>query len=94
MPPTEAEKQLLSPDQQQLLVLPPSLHQDATNKQWSLQVPNDGVPGHRLYVPHALWHRIIEAALLVSRGMPGLMQLLTFAERDCSCSASSLTYTA
>ena len=61
-PPTEAERQLLSPYQQRLLVLLPSLRQDATTQLWSLQVLDNGVPGHRLYIPHALRHRIIEAA--------------------------------
>ena len=61
-PPTEDEKQLLSPDQQRLLALLPSLHQDATTQLWSLQVPDKGAPSPRLYVPHALRHRIIEAA--------------------------------
>ena len=39
-PPTEAEKQLPSPDQQKLLALLPLLHQDATTQLWSLQVPD------------------------------------------------------
>ena len=53
-PPTEAEKQLLSPDQQRLLTLLPSLQQDITTQLWSLRTPDEGVLGHRLYVPHAL----------------------------------------
>ena len=61
-PPTEAEKQLLSPDQQRLLALLSSLHQDTTTQLWSLQVPDDGVLGHRLYVPHALQHQVIKSA--------------------------------
>ena len=62
-PPSEAEKQLLSPDKQRLLALLPSLHQDATTQLWSLRTPDEGNLNHRLYVPHALRHRIIEAAL-------------------------------
>ena len=62
MPPTEGEKQLLSPDQQRLLALLPSLNQDATTQLWSLQVLDEGVPNHQLYVPHSLRHQIIEAA--------------------------------
>ena len=38
-PPTETEKQLLSPDQRRLLVFLPSLHQDPSSGLWSLQNP-------------------------------------------------------
>ena len=61
-PPTEAEKQLLSPDKQRLLALLPSLHQDAATQLWSLRTPDEGILSHHLYVLHALGHLIIEAA--------------------------------
>ena len=61
-PPTEAEKQMLSPDQKRLLALVPPLQQDATSGLWALQVQEDSVPSTRLYVPHLLRHRVIEAA--------------------------------
>ena len=61
-PPTETEKQLLSPDQRRLLAFLPSLHQDPSSGLWSLQNPEGEVPCDRLYIPHALRHRVIEAA--------------------------------
>ena len=61
-PPTETEKQLLSLDQRRLLALLPALHQDPSSGLWSLQGQEDGMDFDRLYVSHALWHRIIEAA--------------------------------
>ena len=61
-PPSEAEKQLLSPDQRRLLALLPSLHKDPSSGLWSLQTQEEGASSERLYVPHALRHRIVEAA--------------------------------
>ena len=60
-PPSEADKQLLSPDQRRLLAFLPSLHQDPSSGLWSLRSQEDETPCDRLYVPHALRHRIIEA---------------------------------
>ena len=61
-PPSETEKQLLSPNQQRLLVFLPSVHQDPSSGLWNLQTQEEGVMSERLYVPHALRHRVIEAA--------------------------------
>ena len=61
-PPSEAEKQLLSPDQRRLLAFLPSFHQDSSSGLWSLQTQEEGAPHERLYIPHALRHRVIEAA--------------------------------
>ena len=61
-PSTEAEKQLLSLDQRKLLAFLPALQQDATFGLWGLRGQEDGMDNHRLYVPHALRYRIIEAA--------------------------------
>ena len=61
-PPTETEKQLLSLDQRRLLALLPALHQDPSSGLWSLRGQEDGMDFDRLYVPHALQHRIMEAA--------------------------------
>ena len=61
-PPSEADKQLLSPDQRRLLALLPSLQQDPSSGLWSLRSQEDETPCDRLYVPHALRHRVIEAA--------------------------------
>ena len=61
-PPSEAEKQLLSPDQRRLHAFLPSLHQDPSSGLWSLQTQEEGVSSERLYVPHALRHLVIEAA--------------------------------
>ena len=41
-PPTKAEKQLLSPDQQKLLAFLPVLQQDVTSGLWSLRGQEDG----------------------------------------------------
>ena len=38
------------------------MHQDPSSGLWNLQTQEDGVTSERLYVPHALWHRVIEAA--------------------------------
>ena len=62
-PPSEMEKQLLSPDQRRLLAFLPSLHQDPSSGLWSLQTQEEGTSSERLYVPHTLRHRVIEAAL-------------------------------
>ena len=61
-PPTETEKQLLCPNQRKLLAFLPSLHQDPSSGLWSLQNPEGEVPCDRLYIPHALRHRVIKAA--------------------------------
>ena len=61
-PPSETERQLLSPDQRRLLAFLPSMHQDPPSGLWNLQTPEDGVTSEHLYVPHALQHRVIEAA--------------------------------
>ena len=61
-PPSETEKQMLSPYQRRLLASLSSLHQDLSSGLWSLRGQEDGVPCDRLYVPHALRHRVIEAA--------------------------------
>ena len=61
-PPSETEKQLLSPDHRRLLAFLPSLHQDPSSGLWSLQTQEEGTSSERLYVPHALRHRVIEAA--------------------------------
>ena len=61
-PPSESEKQLLSLDQRRLLAFLPSLHQDPSSGLWSLRNPEDEVSCDCLYVPHALQHRVIEAA--------------------------------
>ena len=60
--PTEAEKQLLSPDQQRLLTLLPTIQQDTTSGLWSLRGQEDGIDTDHLYIPHAMRRRIIEAA--------------------------------
>ena len=51
--PSEAEKQLLSPDQRRRLAFLPSLHQDPSSGLWSLQTQEEGVSSERLYVPQA-----------------------------------------
>ena len=61
-PPSETEKQMLSPDQRRLLAFLPSLHQDHSSGLWSLQTQEEGTSSERLYIPHALQHRVIEAA--------------------------------
>ena len=61
-PPTETEKQLLSPDQRKLLAFLPAFQQDATSGLWGLTGQEDGMENTRLYVPHALLHRIVETA--------------------------------
>ena len=61
-PPSETEPQKLSPDQRRLLASLSSLHQDLSSGLWSLRSQEDGVPCDRLYLPHALQHRVIEAA--------------------------------
>ena len=61
-PPTETEKQLLPPDQRKLLAFLPAFQQDATSGLWSLTGSEEGMENARLYIPHALRHRIIEAA--------------------------------
>ena len=45
VPPTETEKQLLSPDQRRLLAFLPSLHQDPSSGLWSLQTQEEGTHG-------------------------------------------------
>ena len=60
-PPSETEKQLLSPDQRRLLAFLPSLHQDPSSGLWSLQTQEEGASSERLYIPQALQHRVIEA---------------------------------
>ena len=50
-PPTEVEKQLLSPDQQKLLALLPALQQSTTSGLWGLRGQEDGVDTDRLYIP-------------------------------------------
>ena len=42
-PPSETEKQMLSPDQRRLLAFLPSLHQDPSSGLWSLRSQEDGV---------------------------------------------------
>ena len=61
-PPSETEPQKLSPDQRRLLASLSSLHQDLSSGLWSRRSQEDGVSCDRLYVPHALQHRVIEAA--------------------------------
>ena len=61
-PPYEKDKQLLSPDQRRLLAFLLSLHQDPSSGLWSFRSQEDETPCALLYVPHALRHRIIEAA--------------------------------
>ena len=61
-PPTEAEKQLLSPDQRKLLAFLPAFQQDPTSELWSVVTTEDGIESRRLYIPHALRRRIVEAA--------------------------------
>ena len=61
-PPSEMEKQLLSPDQRRLLAFLPSLHRDPSFGFWSLQTQEEGVSSECPYIPCALRHRIIEAA--------------------------------
>ena len=61
-PPSETEKQLLSPDQRRLLAFLPSLYKDPSSGLWSLQTQEEGTSSKRLYIPHALRHRVIEAA--------------------------------
>ena len=61
-PPSETEKQMLSPDQRRLLASLSSLHRDLPSGLWSLRGQEDGVPCDRLYVPHALRHWVLEAA--------------------------------
>ena len=60
--PTETERQLLSPDQRKLLTFLPAFQQDATSELWGVVSQEDGAEVRRLYVPHALRHRVIEAA--------------------------------
>ena len=60
--PTEAEKQLLSPDQRKLLAFLPAFQQDTTSWLWNLVSTEEGTESCPLYIPHALRHRIIEAA--------------------------------
>ena len=55
-PPTEVEKQLLSPDQRKLLALLPAIQRGTTSGLWSLQGQEDGVDTDRLYIPHAMRH--------------------------------------
>ena len=59
---TDTEKQLLSPDQRKLLSLLPSIQQNKTSKLFTLQGQEDETDTDSLYIPHALRHRIIEAA--------------------------------
>ena len=61
-PPSETEKQLMSPDQRRLLAFLPALHKDPSSGLWSLQTQEEGTSSERLYVPHALHHRVVEAA--------------------------------
>ena len=61
-PPSETEKQMLSPDQRRLLASMSPLHQGLSSGLWSPRGQEDGVPCNRLYVPHALRHWVIEAA--------------------------------
>ena len=61
-PPSETEKQMLSPDQRRLLASLYSLHRDLPSGLWSLRGQEDGVPCDCLYVPHALRHWVLEAA--------------------------------
>ena len=61
-PPSETERQLLSPNQRRLLAFLPSKHLDPPSGQWNLQTLEVGVTSEHLYVPHALQHRVIEAA--------------------------------
>ena len=61
-PPSETEKQMLSPDQRRLLASLSSLHRDLPSGLWGLRGQEDGVPCDRLYVPHALRHWVLEAA--------------------------------
>ena len=61
-PLTETEKQLLSPDQRKLLAFLPAFQQDATSWLWSLIGSEEGMESARLYTPHALRGRIVEAA--------------------------------
>ena len=60
--PPEAEKQLLSLDQRKLLAFLPAFQQDTTSGLWSLVNGEEGTETRRLYIPHVLRHRIIEAA--------------------------------
>ena len=53
---------MLSPDQQRLMALLPSLQQDATSGLWTFQVQEDCIPSTGLYVTHTLRHQVIEAA--------------------------------
>ena len=60
--PTETEKQLLSPDQRKLLAFQPAFQQDATSGLGNLVSAEEGTESRRLYIPHALRRRTIEAA--------------------------------
>ena len=60
--PTEAEKQLLSPDQRRLLALLPAIHRDTTFGLWSLRGQEDGIDTDRLYIPHAMRRYLIPEA--------------------------------
>ena len=61
-PPSEADQRLLSPDQRRLLAFLPSLHQDPSSGLWILQAREEDTSSEHLYIPHALRHRVIEAA--------------------------------
>ena len=59
---TETEKQHLSPNHRKLLNFLPAFQQDATSELWGVVSQEDGTEVRRLYIPHALRHRVIEAA--------------------------------
>ena len=60
--PMETEKQLLSLDQRKLLNFLPAFQQDTTSELWGVASQEDGAEVRRLYIPHALRHRVTEAA--------------------------------
>ena len=61
-PPSETEKQMLSPDQRRLFASMSPLHQGLPYGLCSLRGQEEGFPCDRLYVPHALRHWVIEVA--------------------------------
>ena len=58
----ETLKKHLSPDQRKLLSFLPAFQQDPTSELWNLVSTDEGTESRRLYILHALRHRIIEAA--------------------------------
>ena len=86
-PPSEMEKQLMSPDQRRLLAFLPSLHQDPSSSLWSLQTQEEGASSKHLYILHALRHRVIEAAHQFL-GHAGITATAHFCRKRFICSGS------